>query len=329
MISLDSILSPCRAASRIDTFVVRVFLLSGFLTLISTHLLGEEAVLSPAVAEALPLVTPFNFDPADPGEYSCRGGLVTLGNVATCRIWNRPLPRVRLCKKRAPEPLPILDFQTRQLGKSVLGLPIVGHFFGVTGPKTLIFAAIHGDEANTAFVAHQLVEHLTANPEAYIARRVAIVPVANPDGLARGTRVNAREIDLNRNFPAKNFAVGKKGRYFGGEQPASEPESQLLIKLVEDWQPNRIITMHAIKRGKHGNNFDGPAEELAKSMSLHNEYSVLKSMGYPTSGSFGSWAGIDLQLPTITLELPSDAAGSVAWRENREALLSVIQAKCP
>lgn len=347
---------------------------------------GSEAATltgpSPTSAnEALPLITPYNFDPADPGEYSRRGGVLAPGSVASGRVWNRPLPKVQSRKKpaaaktsaretvseltpptlppglesepiepivapdeaistvahivispattaaRGAERLPVLGPQTRQLGKSVLGLPIVGHYFGMSGPKTLIFAAIHGDEPNSAFIANQLVEHLTKNPEAYYARRVAIVPVANPDGLARGTRKNAREIDLNRNFPAKNFAVGKKDRYFGGEQPASEPETQLLIELIDDWQPNRIITLHAITRGKHGNNFDGPAESLAKTMSRHNEYSVLKSIGYPTPGSFGSWAGIDRQIPAITLELPSDAPGPVAWRENREALLSVIQAK--
>lgn len=368
MISFDSLVTARRVTS-----------LAGFIFLLSPVLFAEEAKPT-ASAESLPLITPFNFDPADPGEYSRQGGVVSPGSVATGRTWNRPLPRIRHGKRpnagtvparpvaeptipalpsepesepiepivtpddvispvahivispatsaaRVTEFLPVLGPQTRQLGKSVLGLPIVGHFFGATGPKTLIFAAIHGDEPNTAFVANQLVEHLTKNPEAYYARRVAVVPVANPDGLARGTRKNAREIDLNRNFPAKNFAVGKKDRYFGGEQPASEPETQLLIELIEDWQPDRIITLHAITRGKHGNNFDGPAESLAKTMSRHNEYSVLKTMGYPTPGSFGSWAGIDCQLPTITLELPSDAAGVTAWRENREALLSAIQAK--
>lgn len=359
MISFESILSRGRAVAA-----------ASLLSLFATDLFADEAKLPPT-ADALPLITPYNFDPADPGEYSRRAGTVEPGSVATGRVWNRPLPKVQSRKKPdsaisiptpppEPESQPIEPIvapdepisavahilispadgvprvadvlsafgpQTRQLGKSVLGLPIVGHFFGVTGPKTLIFAAIHGDEPNTAFVANQLVEHLTKNPEAYYARRVAVVPVANPDGLARGTRKNAREIDLNRNFPARNFAVGKKDRYFGGEQPASEPETQLLIELIDDWQPNRIITLHAITRGKHGNNFDGPAEGLAKTMSRHNEYSVLKTMGYPTPGSFGSWAGIDRRLPSITLELPSDAAGPVAWRENREALLSAIQAK--
>lgn len=232
----------------------------------------------------------------------------------------------------APEPSRraaslVLGHETRQLGKSVLGLPIVGHFFGQTGPKTLIFAAIHGDEPSTAFIANQLVEHLIKNPEAYFGRRVAVVPVANPDGLARGTRTNARDVDLNRNFPARNFAVQKRGRYFGGEEPASEPETQALIELLDQWQPQRIITIHAIRRGRHGNNYDGPAEAIAKLMSVHNGYAVLSTIGYPTPGSFGSWAGIDRQIPTITLEVPSDASGANAWRENREALLSVIHAR--
>jgi protein MpaA len=340
----------------------------------------EPAPESAKSSDALPLITPYNFDPADPGEYSRSGGHLSPGHVATGPVWNRPLPKL---KRAAPasrilasiakpaalinpsqsatksdepiepilapdlpvsaqveiaataitkvvrpgEVLPILGPQTRQLGKSVLGLPIVGHSFGTVGAKTLIFAAIHSDEPATAFVANQLVEHLTKNPEACYGRRVMVVPVANPDGLARGTRTNAREIDLNRNFPAKNFAVGKKGRYFGGEEPASEPESQVLIQLIDEWKPERIITLHAIARGKHGNNFDGPAERLAESMSFHNRYAVLSSIGYPTPGSFGSWSGIDRKLPTITLEIPSDASGAAAWRENREALLAVIQAK--
>jgi protein MpaA len=323
-------------------------------------------------SDTLPLITPYNFDPADPGEYSRLNGKTASGNVATGRVWNRPLPRLRRATKplahvappsatipasadlvpiepivapdepalvievasntareslRPGDVFPAFGPQTKQLGKSVLGLPIVGHYFGSTGPKTLIFAAIHGDEANTAFVANQLVEHLTKNADAYYGRRVAIMPVANPDGLARGTRTNAREIDLNRNFPAKNFAVGKKGRYFGGEEPASEPESQLLIQLIDEWLPDRIITLHSITRGKHGNNYDGPAEQLAETMSFHNQYAVLRSIGYPTPGSFGSWAGVDRKLPTITLEVPGDASGATAWRENREALLAVIQAK--
>ena len=278
------------------------------------------------------LITPSNIDTADPWEYSWRGGVLSPGCVASGRVWNRHMPTWRRSGVARTEPTvprverPI-EHETRQLGSSVLGLPIVAHFFGATGPKTLVFGAIHGDEPTSAHVARQLVEHLAQNPEVSVGRRIAVLPVVNPDGLARQTRANARQIDLNRNFPAKNFVVGAKGRYFGGEQPASEPETQLLVELIDQWQPDRIITIHSIPRGKHGNNFDGPGEELARLMSRHNEYAVLPSIGYPTPGSFGSWAGVDRQIPTITLELPSDAPGETCWRENLEALRAAIHAK--
>jgi protein MpaA len=59
-------------------------------------------------------------------------------------------------------------------------------------------------------------------------------------------------------------------------------------------------------------------------MSKHNGYPPAATMGYPTPGSLGSYAGIDRQIPMITLELPRDAPGDQAWRENREALLAAI-----
>lgn len=244
----------------------------------------------------------------------------------------QPAPSIGCCTVSRPEVslpaiAPVPKHDTKQLGSSVLGIPIIAHFFGTSGPTTLIFGGIHGDEPTTAFVTRQLVDFLAAHPEAYFENRVIVVPVANPDGLARQTRTNARQVDLNRNFPAKNFAVGKPGRYFGGEQPASEPETQVLIQLIEAERPQRIIALHSIARGRHGNNFDGPGESLARRLSEHNRYPVLPTIGYPTPGSFGSWAGNDLQIPTITLELPHGAAGETAWQENREALLAAILGK--
>ena len=38
--------------------------------------------------------------------------------------------------------------------------------------------------------------------------RIVFMGAANPDGIARGTRSNARDIDLNRNFATENFGLG-------------------------------------------------------------------------------------------------------------------------
>ena len=50
-------------------------------------------------------------------------------------------------------------------------------------------------------------------------------------------------------------------------------------------------------------NYDGNAKQIAEKISNIIGYPVEKSIGYPTPGSFGTWAGIEKNIPTITLEL--------------------------
>lgn len=226
---------------------------------------------------------------------------------------------------RPPAPLPVPTPEVVLLGYSVKGVPITMHVFGTQGRAALIFGAIHGSEPNSGQLARRLLDHLIENPVAYSGRRVAIIPVASPDGLVRTRRLNEHNIDLNRNFPAANWAASKPGANYGGEKPASEPETQAIIKAVEMLQPDRIVSIHAITNGRECNNYDGPGAELAEAMKAKNGYRVAKTIGYPTPGSFGSWAGIDRQIATITLELPVDLPGDECWSKHREALLTVIQ----
>jgi protein MpaA len=77
------------------------------------------------------------------------------------------------------------------------------------------------------------------------------------------------------------------------------------------------------------NNYDGPAEPLARRMAAANGYPIRASIGYPTPGSLGSWAGIDRHIPIITLELPAAAAAARCWEANREALLAAVHDTAP
>jgi protein MpaA len=221
------------------------------------------------------------------------------------------------------------DYQVIELGRSVEDRPIQLHLLGDIdqGPApTLIFAAIHGNERNTKPLADRLIDHLRANPADRRGRPVAVIPVANPDGWARRTRTNFNRIDLNRNFPAANWRVQQEQRgYFGGDEAASEPEAQALMAAVQRLRPSRIVTIHNIGPGRECNNFDGPAESLAELMRAHNGYPVTPTMGYPTPGSFGSWAGVDAGIAVITLELPRNAPIESIWPANRDALLAIIR----
>ena len=66
-------------------------------------------------------------------------------------------------------------------------------------------------------------------------------------------------------------------------------------------------------------------QALASRMSALNGYPVTANIGYPTPGSFGSWAGIDQGIPVITLELPRELSGERAWETNRQALIASLR----
>ncbi len=135
------------------------------------------------------------------------------------------------------------------------------------------------------------------------------IPCLNPDGMAQNTRTNANGVDLNRNFPTKNWgedgsAAGEDASsYFGGTAPASEVETRFVIDVIEEYKPKLILTLHAPYKVV---NYDGPAKEIAEEISEIIKYPVEASIGYPTPGSFGTYCGGERSIPTITLELDEE-----------------------
>ncbi len=159
--------------------------------------------------------------------------------------------------------------------------------------KILVIGVFHGDEPQGKFLIENYIQK-QENP------RIAFIPCLNPDGLKLNTRTNANGVDLNRNFPTKNWELTDKNEFFGGESAGSEIETQFLIETIEQLSPELILTLHAPFKVV---NFDGPADEISKKISDIIKYPVEPSIGYPTPGSFGTYAGIERQIPTITLEL--------------------------
>ena len=213
------------------------------------------------------------------------------------------------------------------LGHSVQGKPLAMTVFGSRPNPIFIFGGIHGDEPTSAQLARRLVGYLRTNPQIWESTSVAILHSANPDGLARGTRQNSNGVDCNRNFPTSNWQRSRRGdRYYGGPRALSEPETGAIIKAVQTLQPSSIVAIHSMGGGKFCVNYDGPAGDLARTMAKKNHYPPKASIGYATPGSFGTWAGIDRNIPTITLELPQEESISQVWPANRRAFLALFQA---
>jgi predicted deacylase len=213
----------------------------------------------------------------------------------------------------------------RRIGDSVDGRPIEAVLMGTGSSRVLVIGGIHGDEPEGLPLIERLAHEITANRT--ITRNVTLLILRdlNPDGTADRTRTNKNGVDLNRNFPASNWdPAARQPRFHPGSQPASEPETQLLVELIREFRPQRILVMHATG-GKPMVNYDGPARNFAEAMSQLNGYVTSDTIGYPTPGSLGSYAGVDMQIPIITLELPRGIGADSAWQVNREALVRFIQ----
>src|SRR4051794_7259784 len=92
-------------------------------------------------------------------------------------------------------------------------------------PWVLLLGGVHGDEVEGIWLMEELTRRWTA---AYPAQKLGAIVLAqaNPDGYAAGRRWNARDVDLNRNLPSKDWTPEMKNpRYPPGPRAGSEPES--------------------------------------------------------------------------------------------------------
>jgi len=208
------------------------------------------------------------------------------------------------------------------VGSSVDKRPIEASVFGKGANTILILAGIHGDETITVDFAEILKKEIVAGAiKIEPSIKCIVVSKVNPDGVFRKTRTNARAIDINRNFPTKNWTSQRnKNRYYGGTSPASEPETIALMELINASKPKIILSIHSPLKVV---NYDGPAELIAKRFSQKNRYPLKADIGYPTPGSLGTYSGIERNIPTITLELEPTKIREV-WDRNRDALVELL-----
>ncbi|MCW8935427.1 MAG: M14 family zinc carboxypeptidase [Gammaproteobacteria bacterium] len=171
--------------------------------------------------------------------------------------------------------------------------------------RILMLGGIHGDEYSSVTIMFKWMKILDKYHSGLFHWKVA--PLVNPDGLLqkKSQRINASGVDLNRNFPNngspqasleywKDRAYSDPRRY-PGPSPLSEPETQWIVKLIKDFKPDAIVSVHA----PYGIvDYDGPPSPPSRLGHLY-----LKLLGtYP--GSLGNYAGLQEEIPVVTIELP-------------------------
>lgn len=168
----------------------------------------------------------------------------------------------------------------REIGASHDERPIGMIRIGLGKPTLVLTGGIHGREsANPVILLHMLEEYLQCfkTEDAFggydickLLKRASlcVVPLLNPDGYeialngfgrihnpmlaqmcrmkripAAEWKMNARAVDINRNFPCQSYAPATVD-----DLPASERETQALMRIFEDYHTVGYLDFHS--RGK-------------------------------------------------------------------------------
>lgn len=208
-------------------------------------------------------------------------------------------------------------------GWSLKGRPLVYAEFGSksSANTTLILSTIHGDEVTPLYLGIELLSWMKRNPESLKESRVVVAPLVNPDGFFAHPRrrTNARGVDVNRNFPTQDWErdalrawktkFRSNPRRYPGSKPSSEPETIFQQELISRVRPQKVLAIHAPLNFM---DYDGPShltlarfpeEYVRECMKLRERLRAVPGGFFP--GSLGNFAGQEMGIPTLTLELPS------------------------
>ncbi len=237
-------------------------------------------------------------------------------------------------------------------GQSVQGRDIVGYAYPITNsPRGLVLVSgIHGDEMNAWPVLQSIMDDLNSGaisqPDDL---SLYFIQSLNPDGTAANKRLNAHNVDLNRNWETYDWRTGIEVSAVdflpvgGGARPFSEPETQAMRDLLLGLKATHtesltVLYFHAavppngfVTPGTHLVNgqdlADTPSRDLGQLFADLTSYRYANQWigDYSVTGDASTWAVAQGML-SLTIELPvrTDLAAEDA-ASLKTGILEVIQ----
>lgn len=260
-------------------------------------------------------------------------------------------------KAHAPIPttLPELDNSKPQhtiIGQSVEGRDIDAYIYGKGEARLMFVGGIHGGyEWNSVLLAYQFMDYLEESPSVIPKNlTITVIPSANPDGVYAvvgkegrftildiptnqkvfGTgRLNARNVDLNRNFDCKwkSKSAWRDAIVSAGSKVFSEPETIAIRDFVLKNTPDGVIFWHSQANAVYASKCEDGI--LPKTLDIMNAYAqvsgykAIKSFDqYDVTGDAEGWLA-SINIPAITVELKTHE--TIEWEKNLAGIKALFK----
>ena len=239
------------------------------------------------------------------------------------------------------------------IGASVEKREIIAYHFGTGNTELLFVGGIHGGYSwNTALIAYELMDYLEKASSAIPANvRVTIIPVLNPDGLAKITasttarfsppdisldsalltaaRFNGRNVDLNRNFDCDWQPSGtwQNKAVSGGSEVFSEPESRAIKNYVETNKLAAVVVFYSAAGGVYASNchnsISAETRALTKTYADASGYKAYEDFDfYEITGDMVNWLAKN-NIPAISVLLSNHK--DTEWTKNKAGIDALIK----
>jgi protein MpaA len=206
-------------------------------------------------------------------------------------------------------------------GTTANGLPIPAYRWERGGPEILILGGVHGDESEGVVCSHGLYAEFARDFRFKLD--LTLVPALNLDGVLAKSRLNGNGVDLNRNLPSNDWnPQAFNERYPPGPHANSEPENQALVTYLASRKPRWVLSLHSWKPML---NVNGSCHAEAEAIKALTGYVIEESIGYPTPGCLGTYAGLERDMPTLTYEIERGQAPRDVLKMHVPAILKALE----
>lgn len=226
-------------------------------------------------------------------------------------------------------------------GKATLGYSQKGrvieawYFPGTSDKKAIVIGGVHGSELSSIAVANELIDQLKQKQGYY---SVIVIPCLFPDN-AEAARSGIGSINnvgryTHNQAPDPNRQMPSPGKAYKPHWPKDhlgrdiERENQLLLDLVDEFRPDRIANIHAIRNEAQAGIYADPrTDSKGLALGFETDSSLAITMAMHIQEQGGDVPGNKLSERPSALYYKDPAIAPAGQEQKRNAYGSTLPAQ--